>query len=126
MQLTPLSATLSASPQLQLSELRLLRDAGVRSIICNRPDGEDANQPTFEQIEQAARDLGMQARALPVVASMIGAKDGAAFAALLAQLPAPTVAYCRSGKRSAALWTLARRLRPETETINISGEKNDN
>jgi sulfide:quinone oxidoreductase len=107
MQLNRLSATLYVSPQLQLPDLAALREAGFRSIICNRPDGEETGQPSFQQIDSEARRLGMQARYLPVVAAAIMPKDGVGFGALLAELPGPTVAYCRSGTRSTSLWQLS-------------------
>jgi sulfide:quinone oxidoreductase len=41
--------------------------AGFRSIICNRPDGEGNDQPTFSEIEEAARAAGLEAYYMPVV-----------------------------------------------------------
>jgi len=35
-----------------------IREAGFRAIIRNRPDGEGADQPNFEEIEAAARLSG--------------------------------------------------------------------
>lgn len=107
MQLTQLSATLFASPQLQPADLAELQRAGFRSVICNRPDGEEPGQPSFRQIESEAHRVGMQARYQPVLMATMAPADGAAFAALLSGLPSPVVAYCRSGKRSASLWALA-------------------
>ena len=34
------------------------RVAGFRAIICNRPDGEGADQPTFDEIAEAFAALG--------------------------------------------------------------------
>lgn len=107
MKLKLLSATLYASPQLQLDDLPALRKAGFHSIICNRPDGESADQPSFQAIEAEARRLGMQACYLPVRAGAVSGEDGVAFGALLDELPGPIVAYCRSGKRSSMLWEVS-------------------
>ncbi len=98
---------LSVAGQLQAGELAALREAGFRSIICNRPDAEAPDQPGFGEIEQQARRLCMQARYLPVVPGAISHEHGVAFGALLAELPKPILAYCRSGKRSATLWALS-------------------
>lgn len=98
---------LSVSGQLQLDQLAALRKAGFRSIICNRPDGEAPDQPSFRQIDEQARWLCMQARYLPVVAGAISDEHGVAFGVLLAELPKPVLSYCRTGKRSATLWALS-------------------
>ncbi|KAG1715112.1 Sulfide:quinone oxidoreductase, mitochondrial [Nymphon striatum] len=86
--------------------MAVLKDNGFRSIICNRPDGEGADQPTFEELEKVATDLGLEARYIPIVAGKVSDEDTQAFGAALAELPSPTLAYCRTGTRSATLWSL--------------------
>lgn len=54
MVLKPISDTLSLSEQIQLADIALLKEQGFRSIICNRPDGEGADQPTCNEIEAQA------------------------------------------------------------------------
>jgi alkylation response protein AidB-like acyl-CoA dehydrogenase len=49
-----------------------------------------------------------KAQYLPAIAGQITPGHGAAMARLLAELPAPVLAYCRSGARSTSLWQLAR------------------
>lgn len=73
-------------------------------MICNRPDGEGDDQPAFEEIAAAARELGMDARYLPVERDRIGDAEVDAFGALVDTLPKPVLAYCRSGSRSGMLW----------------------
>ena len=85
-----------------------LKRAGFAAVICNRPDGEATGQPTFAEIAAEAEKFGMQARHLPVVPGKIRPEAGVAFAALLAELPKPIAAYCRTGNRSEALWKMAR------------------
>ncbi|MDZ7787104.1 MAG: TIGR01244 family sulfur transferase [Halofilum sp. (in: g-proteobacteria)] len=98
--------TLSVSPQIAPSDIAELRAAGYRSVICNRPDGEGTDQFEFEEIEAAAREAGLEARYLPVQSGRVTDADASAFAAALRELPGPTLAYCRSGTRSATLWSL--------------------
>lgn len=88
--------------------LAQLRQAGFAAVICNRPDDEAAGQSRFAEIAAEAERLGMQARYLPVVPGKITPADGAAFASLLAELPKPIAAYCRTGNRSETLWKMAR------------------
>lgn len=106
MDIKPISATLSVSPQITAADMAVLKDNGFRSIICNRPDGEGADQPTFEELEKVATDLGLEARYIPIVAGKVSDEDTQAFGAALAELPSPTLAYCRTGTRSATLWSL--------------------
>ncbi|MGS0896789.1 aminotransferase class V-fold PLP-dependent enzyme [Burkholderia stagnalis] len=94
----------AASRQIATADLKAIRHAGFRSIICNRPDGESADQPAFDEIAAAARELGLDARYLPVERDRIGDAEVDAFGALLDTLPKPVLAYCRSGSRSGALW----------------------
>jgi sulfide:quinone oxidoreductase len=50
----PLTNELSVGPQIALAELPAIAAAGFRSVICNRPDDEGADQPGFSEIERAA------------------------------------------------------------------------
>jgi len=102
-----LSERLSVAPQVEPGELGALAAAGFRSLICNRPDGEDPGQPRWEEIEAAARAAGMQARHIPVTPGAIGDGDVARFSAALEELPGPVLAYCRTGGRAVSLWALA-------------------
>ena len=46
-----LTPHLCVSPQILVSDLPALAQAGFKAIICNRPDGEGADQPSFKEIE---------------------------------------------------------------------------
>lgn len=105
----PLSPTVWTSPQLAPEALADLAAAGVRRIISNRPDGEDPGQPTAAEMEAAARKAGMDFDWIPV-SGMPAPAQVAAAAALLAD-GRPTVMFCRSGTRSAALWAMSERTR---------------
>lgn len=114
MHLKPLSASLSVSPQIAPSDAAAIASAGFKSIICNRPDGEGADQPLYAEVEKAASAAGLNARYVPVVTGKVSEADAAAFKTAIEELPKPVLAYCRSGTRSATLWALAEsgRLRP--------------
>jgi sulfide:quinone oxidoreductase len=102
-----INAGLSVSPQILPEDIAAIAAAGFRSVMCNRPDGEAADQPAFAEIEAAARAAGLEAAYLPVVSGQVKDTDAEAFATLFATLPKPVFAYCRSGTRSATLWSLA-------------------
>ncbi|MCC5872329.1 MAG: hypothetical protein JJU22_08045 [Gammaproteobacteria bacterium] len=61
---------LSVSAQITAEDLATIRKAGFRAIICNRPDGEAADQPSFEEIEAAAKAEGLSTRYLPINTAM--------------------------------------------------------
>lgn len=109
MHFNKLSDDLSVSPQIVPAEMAAIKAAGYKSIICNRPDGESADQPTFSQIGAAAKAAGLTARYLPIVPGGVSSADSEAFAGLMAQLPKPVLAFCRSGMRSSTLWSMSQR-----------------
>jgi uncharacterized protein (TIGR01244 family) len=118
-----LSDRLSVTPQLDPADMEALADAGFRSVISNRPEGEEPDQPDWATIERAARDAGMEARHIPVTPGAISDEDAARFAAALVELPGPVVGFCRSGMRSASLWALANAdKRPADELIATAAE----
>ncbi len=107
MTIKAINAGLSVSPQILPDDIAAIAAAGFRSVICNRPDGEGADQPAFAEIEAAARAAGLQAAYQPVISGQVKDADAEAFGALFATLPKPVFAYCRSGTRSATLWSLS-------------------
>jgi sulfide:quinone oxidoreductase len=64
----------------------------------------------------------MQATYLPIVSGKVGDADAVAFGTLLDSLPKPILAYCRTGTRSATLWSLSEggRGRPLPEIITAT------
>lgn len=107
MGLHTLSDRLSVSPQISADDVAALKQQGFRAIICNRPDGEGNDQPSFAEIEKAAKSHGLEAVYQPVVSGKVEDGDADAFSDALARLPGPVLAYCRTGTRSATLWSLS-------------------
>ena len=107
MEIKTLTTGLSVSPQVVAADMKAIKDAGFRALICNRPDGEGSDQPTFDEIAKAAKAQGLEAIYLPIVSGMVRDEDAAEFDAALTALPGPVLAYCRTGTRSATLWSLA-------------------
>ncbi len=107
MDLKTLTAGLSVSAQIFPADMEAIKKAGFRAIICNRPDGEGADQPTFQEIASEAKKEGLEAVYLPIVSGKVSDDDAAAFDKAMTELPGPVLAYCRTGTRSATLWSLA-------------------
>ncbi|MDA4846870.1 bifunctional protein tyrosine phosphatase family protein/NAD(P)/FAD-dependent oxidoreductase [Hoeflea poritis] len=106
MDIKNINATLAVSPQIHPADLAAIANQGFRSIICNRPDGEGADQPAFKEISDAAAKAGLECQYIPVTAGRVKDSDAVAFGAAMQSLPKPTLAYCRTGTRSATLWSL--------------------
>jgi uncharacterized protein (TIGR01244 family) len=95
---------LAVTGQITLEDIdRAARD-GFRSIINNRPDGEEGGQPTAASCAAHAHALGLTYYHVPTPSDHLdpGAVD--ATRRVLAEAPKPALAHCRSGKRSLALW----------------------
>ncbi|MEJ8810470.1 TIGR01244 family sulfur transferase [Variovorax ureilyticus] len=107
MDIKSLTGELSVSPQIVGADMQAIAEAGFRSVICNRPDGEGSDQPVFSEIELAAREQGLQVRYLPAESGKVTDQQGAAFGALMAELPKPVLAFCRTGMRSTTMWALS-------------------
>jgi sulfide:quinone oxidoreductase len=99
--------SLSVSAQLTLTDMPALKAAGFRSIIANRPDGEGVDQPGHEELAAAAAQEGLSFRYLPVTPGIVTEDTAFDFATALTELPGPVLAYCRTGTRSAMLWSLS-------------------
>lgn len=107
MDIRKIDDTISVTPQIQPEDVAQLAALGFRSIISNRPDGEDAGQPAQARIAQAAADAGLEFRSIPVVPGGLTPELADEFGQAMAELPGPVLAYCRSGTRSATIWALS-------------------
>jgi uncharacterized protein (TIGR01244 family) len=104
----PVADDVFVAPQLTPDDMAEAARAGFRSIVNNRPDFEHGpDQPTHAAIAAAAAAAGLEYRFLPVAGGYQSPEEAAAFAALLAELPRPLLAFCRSGARSMRLYQLA-------------------
>jgi sulfide:quinone oxidoreductase len=106
MEIKQLNGDLSVTPQIAIADLPAIKENGFRSIICNCPDGEGADQPTHQEIDAAATKLGIDMAYQPITAGKVSDQDADDFASLMTELPGPVLAYCRTGTRSATLWSL--------------------
>ena len=119
----PLSESVSVAGQISPADLQAIAEAGFKSIVCNRPDGESPGQFSSQDIATAAHLAGLTMAYLPVVTGRVSPQDGREFGDLLNQLPGPVLAYCRSGMRSATLWALSQAgSRPWPELVRCAAQ----
>lgn len=119
-QLTP---DLFVCGQVTPSDISVLAENGVKSIIINRPTGEGLGQPGHEEIEQAASEAGIEVSYIPVKPGQITPGHVEAFGKALEELPSPTVAFCKTGMRAATLWALSQKGKQSADDIlNAAGD----
>ena len=107
-QLVSLTPELSVAGRLDRPDMEALARAGVRTIVNNRPDGEDPGQLPAAEARRLAESLGIAYHHIPITAATLSRADVDAFAAILRDAATPVVAHCRSGTRSTLLWALVR------------------
>lgn len=100
-----LTEQLCVSAQVTVEDIPALAARGFRSIVSNRPDGEEPGQPANAALAAAARAAGLHWASVPISGPPSPAQVRA-FADALAASPAPTLAFCRTGNRSCMLWAL--------------------
>ena len=106
--LRQIAADVCVAPQLTPEAMAEAAAMGFKSVVNNRPDFEHGpDQASSAQMEAAARAAGLEYRFLPVDGGYQSLEEIAAFAQLLAELPRPLLAFCRSGARSARLYEAA-------------------
>ena len=94
--------------QIAPGDVAELHAMGVTMIVNNRPDGEDAGQPTSNEIEAAATALGIDYRHVPIARGMGPSDIEAMRDAMHAAGTGKIFAYCRSGNRSTLAWAVAK------------------
>ncbi len=94
--------------QIEPSDVDQIAKQGYKSIINNRPDGEEGpEQPSNASIAAMAKEHGLEYAYLPVVSGAITPEQVVEMAKLLKAMPQPILAFCRSGARSTFLYQLA-------------------
>lgn len=117
-----LTPELAVSGQLQPDDLQALADAGFHSVINNRPDREQDNQPSSAELEQAAQQAGLAYYHLPVVPGQLNDDQVERFGAVMQQTRGPVLAFCRTGNRSSSLWALSQSARLDPQAILTTAE----
>lgn len=107
MPFTPLAPDLWISPQLTEADVQDAAAQGFKTIINNRPDGEEPGQPTSATLQAVAQGLGLAFQHIPVTPGNYSDDDVAAERQALVDLPGPALGFCRTGARASHLWALA-------------------
>ncbi len=102
-----LSSSMTVSPQISASDVKMIKALGYTVIVCNRPDNETEDQVNFDVIKRIANTEEIDAIYQPVIAGKISSTDITTFKSILEKASGPVFAYCRTGNRSETLWSKA-------------------
>ena len=110
--------------QIGPEDIPRLKELGVTLIVNNRPDGEDADQPTSDELEAAAKRAGLDYRHVPIVRGMGPSDIESMREAMHSVGEGKLFAFCRSGNRSTLAWAVAKSEDgvPSTELNRMANE----
>jgi uncharacterized protein (TIGR01244 family) len=120
----PVTDQLSVSPQIAVDDVAEAARLGFRTLVNNRPDGEDPSQPSSARIEAAAKAAGLAYLHIPVRGSPTP-DQVAEQRERLSEMEGPVLAFCRSGTRSIVTWSLGEALagaRPRDELVRLGAQ----
>ena len=96
----------TTAPQISLADVAEAARQGFKTLISNRPDGEEPGQPTAAEIAAAAEAAGLAFHHIPVRGGPTP-EQVEATQAVLQEADLPVLAFCRSGTRSIVTWSLS-------------------
>lgn len=108
----------SVSPQIALSDLKVAASQGVKRVICNRPDDEDAGQINSTEARAATEALGMSYVHIPVRGGPTPDQVEEMRTAI-SDAGGSVLAYCRSGTRSIVTWAIGQMVSGEREVPEL-------
>ena len=109
------------SDQIIEEDIVKLKEAGFKTIFCNRPDNEEQNQVTVNSIRDKVIENGLDFIHQPVVGGQISQNDVDQFSDYYDNAEKPIFAYCRTGTRSSMLWALSESgKRPVDEILQLT------
>lgn len=104
MKISKVSDTYSVSNQIHPDDMPAIKQAGFRTIMCNRHDGESVDQPTAKSINNAAKKHGIKFFHIPIGDAGIGLETMTGFSRVMNSGKMPVLAYCHTGGRCIRLW----------------------
>jgi uncharacterized protein (TIGR01244 family) len=108
MQIHEIEPGFSIADAVTPADLEEVARRGFRAVICNRRPGEAEDHPDDRALSARAAELGLQWCCIPVTPGEYGEADIESFGRALNELPAPILAFCRTGRRAIHLWAHAR------------------
>lgn len=101
-----LSPDYFVSPQIEVGDVPQIKAAGIKTVICNRPDEEVPPSHQAAALQAAVEAAGLGFVLMPVTHSTMTSDLVAAQRDVIAHNDGPVLAYCASGTRSSIVWAL--------------------
>ena len=117
MQASRLTDSIAVAGQIAPEQVAQVAAAGFKVLVNNRPDGEEAGQPSSAQIETAALEAGLEYHHLPVTAQDFPGPDAAEMGTLFDDESRPVFAFCRTGTRCSNLWVVTRPVEQQQDAM---------
>lgn len=99
---------ITLSGQITPTDVAELAKMGVKTVVNNRPDGEEDGQPTSDEIAKACDAHGIIYKHIAFASGMMDMNHVQAFADFFNQTERPLHIFCRTGNRSNNLLAAAR------------------
>jgi uncharacterized protein (TIGR01244 family) len=106
MDIRQINPTYAVTPQIDVTDIPAIAEAGFKTIICNRPDAEVPPSHHASVMEAAAKAAGLTFAINPVTHQTLNMDMVTAQKAAMEASDGPTLAYCASGTRSSIVWAL--------------------
>lgn len=101
-----ISEEYAAKGQVLPEDMREIAELGFRTVINNRPDGEEMGQPGDDELRVAAEAAGLAYVFVPMTLPTLSPDLVKQHHAAIEASEGPVFAFCRSGTRSTVLWAL--------------------
>jgi len=106
MDIRAITPTYAVSKQIHPDDLQAIREAGFKTVICNRPDGEIPEELHANVMAEAAKAAGLAFEVLPMTMQTMSADNIAKQFEFVEKSDGPVLAYCASGNRCSIIWAL--------------------
>lgn len=106
MEMRTLTPRYHVSPQINAEDLTAIAEAGIKLVICNRPDAEVPPSHQAAAIGAAAKAAGVGFEVLELTHQTMTPENVARQHELIAHAGGPVLAYCASGTRCSVVWAL--------------------
>lgn len=106
MELRQITPRYFVSPQISVEDIPAIAAAGIKTVICNRPDTEIGAAQQAAAIEAAVREAGMTFVLNSFDNKTMTAEHMTCQRNALSDSSDPVLAYCRTGTRSTVVWAL--------------------
>lgn len=106
MDIREITSAYFVAPQIDPSHLPAIAAAGIKTVICNRPDGEVPAAFQATVMEQATKAAGLSFVDHPVTHQSMTLETVTRQQEVIQASDGPVLAYCASGTRSTIVWAL--------------------